>query len=59
MNRSRRITRPNLENQLRRRGVWNDMGALKGWPRDDLTRERNEFAKEVMTEIEGERVRAR
>ena len=47
--------RPKLETQLRRRGVWNDMGALKGWLRDDLTRELNEYAKETMQEIEAER----
>ena len=45
--------RPKLMDQLRSKGVWDDIGALKAWLRDDLVGERNRYARKVMREIEG------
>ena len=54
LERGRTTKRPNLVAELEGEGIWNDLGALKRWLMDDLTRERNAFAKSVMTELEGE-----
>ncbi len=41
---------------LRRRRIWGDLGALKRWLEDDLLRERNTFARRMMKDIEAQRV---
>ena len=41
-----------LVNRAKRKGAWNDIGALKMMLQDDLLRERNSFAREVMADIE-------
>ena len=43
--------RRGLISKLRRDGTWNDLPALKRWLKDDLTAERNKFARKVMQEI--------
>ena len=40
-----------LVSGLRRDGIWSDLPKLKRWLADDLTRERNAYARHVMTDI--------
>jgi hypothetical protein len=47
-----RATRRSLVPQLRRQGLWDDLGALKGWLRDEVTHDQNRYARGVMAEIE-------
>ena len=54
--RARFTKRPKLVQDLQRRRIWGDLGALKRWLEDDLLRERNEFARRMMKDIEAERV---
>ena len=47
----RPVAAPRLYIDLKKAGIWDDLGKLKRWLADDLTRERNTYAREVMTEI--------
>ena len=44
-----------LINRAKRKGAWDDSGALKMLLQDDLLRERNAYAREVMADIERQR----
>ena len=50
--RAQAMRNPGLEGVLARKGIWDDMGALKTWLRDDLASERNRYAREVMKDVE-------
>ena len=52
---NRKLGRRGIVTDLKRRGVWNDIGALKSALIDDLLRERNAYAHEVMTDIENQK----
>ena len=45
-----------LINRAKKEGAWDDIGALKTLLRDDLLRERNAYAREVMADIESQKV---
>tara|TARA_R110002124_G_scaffold45163_1_gene136981 strand:- start:33092 stop:37312 length:4221 start_codon:yes stop_codon:yes gene_type:complete len=51
--RARITKKPAMLNELRSSPAWDDIGALKRRLQDDLTAERNAFAKKVMKEVEG------
>ena len=44
--------RPGLMGELRGKGAWEDIGALKAWLQDDLVGERNRYAREVVKDVE-------
>ncbi len=50
--RGEQTRRPRLVNTLSSRPLWNDIGALKRWLLDDLAKERNRFAEEIMKDVE-------
>ena len=52
---ARATKNPGLIGGARRKGAWDDMGELKRLLMDNLLRERNQYAKEVMTEVKGRR----
>ncbi len=54
---ARETKNPGLIGKARRKGAWDDIGELKRILMDDLLRERNRFAKEVMTEVRDRRKR--
>jgi hypothetical protein len=41
--------------RLNTKGTWTDLGALKRWLKDDLTRERNRYARDVMQDIRAQK----
>ena len=53
--RARTTRRPKLMGELRGKGVWDDIGALKAWLRDDLVGERNRYAREVAKDVKARR----
>ena len=50
-----RRVKPGLIAGAKRKGAWRDMGNLKRFLMDDLLRERNQYAKRVMTDVRGRR----
>ena len=47
-----RTTRcPGLMDELRGKGAWEDIGALKAWLLNDLVGERNRYAREVVKDV--------
>lgn len=56
---ARATKNPGLIGKARRKRAWDDIGELKRLLMDDLLRERNRFAKEVMTEVKDRRRRKR
>ncbi len=53
--RARTIRRSGLMGELRGKGAWDDIGALKAWLRDDLVGERNSYAREVVKDVKARR----
>ena len=51
-----RWTGPLLE--LHGKGIWQDIGALKAWLRDDLVGERNRYARAVVKDMEARKGKA-
>ncbi len=53
--RARATRRPGLMGELRGKGAWEDIGALKAWLRDNLVGERNRYAREVVKDVKARR----
>lgn len=56
---ARETKNPGLIRKAKAKGTWGDIGELKRVLMDDFLRERNKFAKKVMTEVRGRRRRKR
>ena len=55
---TRTTRRPGLMLELHGKGMWEDIGALKAWLRDDLVGERNRYARAVVKDVKARKGKA-